>query len=54
MHVLVVLCALGVLGASTRGNRVEYEDNYADNYDNEISQDQQGGECPLFMLLLFY
>lgn len=39
-----VLCVLGCLGASTCVNQVEYEANYADNYDNEISQDQQGGE----------
>lgn len=34
-------------------NQVEYEDNYADNYDNEILQDQQGGEWSLVLLLLF-
>lgn len=51
MHVFMVLCVLGFLGASTCVNEVEYADNYADSYDNEISQDQQMGECPLFILL---
>ncbi|XP_051252366.1 pentraxin-related protein PTX3-like [Dicentrarchus labrax] len=41
-----VLCVLGFVGASLCVNEVEYEGNYADNYDNEISQDQQGGETP--------
>lgn len=47
MHVcsfVHILCVLGCLGASTCMNQAEYEANYADNYDNEISQDQQGGE----------
>ena len=46
-----VLCVLGLVGASLCGNEVEYEGNYADSYDNEISQDQQGGEFCLFILL---
>lgn len=46
-----VLCVLGFVGASLCVNEIEYEGNYADNYDNEISQDQQGGEFCLFVLL---
>ncbi|XP_029937630.1 pentraxin-related protein PTX3-like [Myripristis murdjan] len=41
-----VLCVLCYVGASLCMNRVEYEMNYADNYDNEISQDQQEGGSP--------
>ncbi|XP_029350247.1 pentraxin-related protein PTX3-like [Echeneis naucrates] len=37
-----VLCVLGFAVASLCVN--EYEGNYADNYDNEISEDQQEGE----------
>lgn len=43
-----VLCVLCYVGASLCVNRVEYEMNYADSYDNEISQDQQEGEFLLF------
>lgn len=43
MHVFTLLCVLGFLGASMAANP-EYEENYADNYGNEISQDQQMGE----------
>ncbi|XP_022606893.1 pentraxin-related protein PTX3-like [Seriola dumerili] len=39
-----VLCVLGFVVASLCVN--EYEGNYTDNYDNEISQDQQEGESP--------
>ncbi|XP_041828155.1 pentraxin-related protein PTX3-like [Melanotaenia boesemani] len=39
-----VLCVLGSLGSSLCANEVEYEGNYADNYDNEISQNQQEEE----------
>lgn len=39
-----VLCVLGFVGASLCVNEIEYEGNYADHYDNEISQDQQEGE----------
>ncbi|XP_074548774.1 pentraxin-related protein PTX3-like [Halichoeres trimaculatus] len=49
MHVFEtwrVLCVLGFVSASLCVNEVEYEGNYADNYDNEISQDQQEGENP--------
>ncbi|KAI3367552.1 hypothetical protein L3Q82_026395 [Scortum barcoo] len=49
MHVLKiwrVLCVLGLVGASLSVNEVDYEGNYADNYGNEISQDQQEGETP--------
>nr|XP_046269108.1 pentraxin-related protein PTX3-like [Scatophagus argus] len=47
MHVFRIwLCVLGFMGASLCVNEIEYEGNYADNYDNEISQDQQGGEAP--------
>lgn len=46
-----MLCVLGFMGASLCVNEVEYEGNYVDNYDNEISQDQQGGEFWLFILL---
>ncbi|XP_060918233.1 pentraxin-related protein PTX3-like [Labrus mixtus] len=40
-----VLCVLGFVCASLCVNEVEYEGNYADNYDNEISQDRQEGEA---------
>ncbi|GAA6213294.1 uncharacterized protein LOC108874988 [Lates japonicus] len=40
------LCVLGFAVASLCVNDVEYDRNYADSYDNEISQDQQGGESP--------
>lgn len=46
-----VLCVLGFLGASLCVNEVEYEGNYADNYGNEISQDQREGEFYLFVRL---
>lgn len=51
-----VLCVLGLLGASLCMNELEYDGNYTDNYDNEMSQDQQGGEfyfsfCCMFHLL---
>ncbi|XP_008278341.1 pentraxin-related protein PTX3-like [Stegastes partitus] len=51
MHVLEIwraLCVLGIVGSSLCVNEVEYEGNYADNYDNEISQGQQEvtGESP--------
>lgn len=46
-----VLCVLGFVGASLCVNEVEYEGNYADDYDNEISQDQQGGEFCSFIFL---
>lgn len=47
-----VLCVLGcVVGALCVS---EYEGNYVDNYDNEISQDQQEGESRLFILLLLF
>ncbi|XP_059209507.1 uncharacterized protein LOC131988416 [Centropristis striata] len=39
--ILRVLCVLGFVGASSCVNEIEYEGNYADNYGNEISQDQQ-------------
>ncbi|KAM8917430.1 pentraxin-related protein PTX3-like [Spinachia spinachia] len=42
-RVLSVLC---LVGASLCVNELEYEGNYADNYDNKISQDQQEGETP--------
>ncbi|XP_033469861.1 uncharacterized protein LOC117248735 [Epinephelus lanceolatus] len=38
-----VLWLLGFMSASLCMNEVEDEGNYADNYDNEISQDQQEG-----------
>lgn len=41
-----VLCVLCLVRASLCLNEVEYGENYADNYDNEISQDQQEGETP--------
>lgn len=43
-----VLCVLSLVCASSRGNEAEYEGNYADSYDNQISQDQQGGELCLY------
>lgn len=56
MHVFGIwrlLYVLGFMGASLCVNEVEDEGNYADNYDNEISQDQQEGEFCLFVLCLF-
>lgn len=53
MHVYMILYLLGCLRASMCVNQVEYEDDYADNYYNEISQDQQGGEWSLVLLLHF-
>ncbi|XP_070777079.1 pentraxin-related protein PTX3-like [Enoplosus armatus] len=41
-----VLCVLAFVGASLCANEVGYEGNFADNYDNEISQNQQEGETP--------
>ncbi|XP_072221580.1 pentraxin-related protein PTX3-like [Leuresthes tenuis] len=41
-----VLCVLGTVGSALCANEVQYEGNYADSYDNEISQDQQEGESP--------
>ncbi|XP_034418605.1 pentraxin-related protein PTX3-like [Cyclopterus lumpus] len=41
-----VLCALVFVGASSCVNELEYEGNFADNYNNEISHDQQEGETP--------
>ncbi|KAM7376138.1 hypothetical protein PAMP_005883 [Pampus punctatissimus] len=38
-----VLCVVGYVGVSLCVNQLEYEEEYADNYDNEISQDQQEG-----------
>lgn len=45
-----ILCVLGFVSASLCVNEIEYEGNYADIYDNEISQDQQEGEFCLFCL----
>lgn len=47
-----VLCALSYVGASLSVNPVEYEGNYSDDCDNEISQDQQEGTFCLLVLLL--
>ncbi|XP_035022976.2 uncharacterized protein LOC118115884 [Hippoglossus stenolepis] len=45
MHVFRVCHVLCVLvAASLCVNEVEYEGNYADDYDNEVSQDQQEAE----------
>lgn len=46
-----VLCVLGFMGTSLCVNEAEYEGNYAEDYYNEISQNQQGGEFGLFILL---
>ncbi len=46
-----VLCLFGFMSASLCVNEVEYDGNYAENYDNEIPQDQQEGERCLFILL---
>lgn len=56
MHVIRVwhvLYLFGFVVASLCVNEIEYEGNYADIYDNEISQDQQEGEFCLFILLSF-
>lgn len=45
------LCVLGFAVVSLCVNEVEYDRNYADSYDNEISQDQQEGEFCLFVFL---
>ncbi|XP_029973567.1 uncharacterized protein LOC115407318 [Salarias fasciatus] len=39
-----LFCLLGALGSCLCVNEVEYEGNYVDNYDNEISEDQQEGD----------
>lgn len=49
-----VLCVLSLVCASWCGNEAEYEGNYADSYDNQISQDQQEGELCLCMPLFFF
>ncbi|CAG5866654.1 unnamed protein product [Menidia menidia] len=41
-----VLCVLGTVGSTLSVNELEYEGDVADNYDNEISPDQQEGESP--------
>ncbi|KAL6105375.1 uncharacterized protein ACO6RY_06920 [Pungitius sinensis] len=49
MHVIRIWRVLSVLcfvGASLCVNKLEYGENYADNYDNELSQDQQEEETP--------
>lgn len=46
-----VLCVLGFIGASLCVNEVEFEGNFAESYDNEISQDKQEGEFCLCVLL---
>lgn len=38
-----MLCVLGSMGASLSMNEGEYDTNCAENYDNEISLDQQEG-----------
>ncbi|XP_071185932.1 pentraxin-related protein PTX3-like [Salvelinus alpinus] len=43
-HVVCVLCCVCV---SVCVNAEEYEVNYTDNYDNEITQDQQDGDSPV-------
>ncbi|XP_014006145.1 uncharacterized protein [Salmo salar] len=43
-HVVCVLCCVCVLVCV---NAEEYEVNYADNYENEITQDQQDGDSPV-------
>lgn len=48
-----MLCVLSLVCASSCGNEAEYEGNYADSYDNEISQDQQEGELCLYMPFFF-
>lgn len=53
-HVVCVLCCVCVLVCV---NAEEYEVNYADNYENEITQDQQDGTSlsftPSFLPLFF-
>ncbi|XP_040054727.2 pentraxin-related protein PTX3-like [Gasterosteus aculeatus] len=46
MHMFMIWRVLCFVGASLCVNELEYGGNYADNYDNEISQDQQEGETP--------
>ncbi|XP_042357437.1 pentraxin-related protein PTX3-like [Plectropomus leopardus] len=41
-----LLCVLGFMSASLCVNEADYEGNYADNYDNEISPDQQEAGSP--------
>lgn len=44
-----MMCALVSAGPSLCVNEAEYEENYGDSYDNEISEDQQEGEFCLFV-----
>lgn len=44
-----VLWLLGMPGSSLCVN--DYEGNYVDSFDNEVSQDQQEGEFCLYVLL---
>lgn len=56
MHVLRiwhVLYLLGFVVASLCANEIEYVGDYANNYDNEISQDQQEGEFCLFVSFVY-
>lgn len=50
-RIWTVLYLLCLVAASMCVNDIEYEGNYADIYDNEISQDQQEGEVHLFVWL---
>lgn len=52
MHMFMIWRVLCFVGASLCVNELEYGGNYADNYDNEISQDQQEGERLLFIASL--
>lgn len=46
-----MLCMLSLVCASLCVNEAEYDGNYVDGFDNEISQE---GECGLFVLCLCF
>lgn len=48
-----VLCLIGFVVTSLCASEIEYEGNYADIYDNEISQDEQEGEFMCLFVTLF-
>lgn len=49
-----VLCTLGLVCASLCANEAEYDGNYVDGFDNEISRERQEGEFGLFVFCLCF
>lgn len=43
-----LLCTLSLVCASVCANQADYDGNYADGFDNEISLERQEGEFGLF------